>query len=52
LFLLRIVAHLDDEQPAELVERHRHRINHKRLGCHELNPKSVRYLKAREGFLR
>ena len=37
--VLRVADHLDDEQPAVLVERHRHGIGHQRLGGGQLDAK-------------
>ena len=42
---LGIVAHLNDEHPAVLVKANCNRINHQRLGRHQLDMESVAHLK-------
>ena len=38
--MLRVADHLDDKQPAVLIERHRHRIGDQRLGSSQFQPKT------------
>ena len=46
LFVVRIIIHLDDEEPPVLVERDRDRVGHQRLGCNQLEAKSLSQLKS------
>ena len=48
----RVVPHLDDEQPAALVERHGDGIHHFRLGGRQLDPETRSQLKGLESGLR
>jgi len=38
--MLRVADHLDDKQPAILVERHRHRVGDQRLGSGQFQSKT------------
>ena len=51
LCMERVVAHLDDEQAALFVERHRHRVDDVGLGGDQLDAKAGGELKRVEGCL-
>ena len=49
---LRIIAHLDDEQPAVLVERHGDGIHDQRFGSDKIDAETFFDLKRGDGFVR
>ena len=48
----RIPRHLDDVDPPDLVDVHRHRIHHQRFGSHQLDLEAVFDFESREGVFR